>query len=575
MSCKKCQEDLSIFHTEYTPDETFPEIVLDGENFFPEKSYNTNTGIIKCPTCHALWFIEEKAVYFDPRDSSGPPPRYEVNARILDLEETRILHNPSLENLLRISEKTFFYGFIEDYLSLFTEDLSHTLISYYEANQSILMPELSRPLAYWYEQHNGDALKTQWENSHPGSSILYQLDEHQRLLALEVLDTTKTLLVLEQDEEYQLLALDTQSKAILWQEKVPRFYPWMHLINPLIVAGNRIITIHLDPEENGPYIYRPNLIQMRDFEGKLLYEQALSWHFYEKSAFDSDGVEVNQGRIIHNFRLSIINDLLFFAHQDLLIAVSLSSGEIIMQTKFKNHELFTGKVYLREDGFFLAELYHGWVLLNPDLQILPENSYLGKPFPVFISPSGNLLYQNGTFFNPISNESIELTELYTYPLFYSDALFIAESEGITILSDDNEILGKVPFSVLQSFENADTYPKQSPFLISGYALWLSSEEEIILLHNQGKVRSRKKFDGFPVAMGPVSDHLFYIFLFHSEKSVALEQYEVRMLDLDFKVVKQMNVLNPELFSFDSRGNLIIYENFQYDEAGSIRLIPLK
>jgi hypothetical protein len=48
-----------------------------------------------------------------------------------------------------------------------------------------------------------------------------------------------------------------------------------------------------------------------------------------------------------------------------------------------------------------------------------------------------------------------------------------------------------------------------------------------------------------------------------------------MLDLDFKVVKQMNVLNPELFSFDSRGNLIIYENFQYDEAGSIRLIPLK
>jgi hypothetical protein len=248
--------------------------------------------------------------------------------------------------------------------------------------------------------------------------------------------------------------------------------------------------------------------------------------------------------------------------------VDLETGKIISQVEFSKNELFTGNIRVRNDGLYLAELLHGWVLLNKNFRLLEDSYYLSKSFTVLSLSNGMTLYQNGLLLLPETGLKLELGEVKAHPLTNGKTVFVPLDDHMLIISEKGRILSKINFKAEDSFDAVRSDLKIKGFLSGDYYITFSEDDKIIISDINGKNHTWIKIDGYPVSLGSIDSERFYVFYFISN-SIDESRYYLEIYNYHLEKIHKQIVLNPDFFAFSPDGYFYIYERFIFEKNNGL------
>lgn len=496
MSCLFCKNGEKTFFRRVTLTEDrysydFPirDIVEHSTQVFPD--------IYQCKTCGEFWVIQSRGTG-DPR--STYPEFYVQEAKLLEGKERDLVQNPTLAKLLEVrfdENRILPYDFAVSCLQKIELKEKETLKKLYIQKSVELDSSVKYWLEKWFSENFPKEHKQIFEQGfHKDAVVLMELPEKTKTIESCGIDSDKIALWIEDKEgENFLYGVDVKDGSILWKTKVLPSFKTGPKISILFWMSGYLCSFHGVQETSFSLLDRPDVLMIHDLNGKKLGEFSLRFSCYEVDPTQER--DFSECRTVHNFEITISEDVLYFAKDKSVVAYDLLEQKEVWTLDLPGAEIFSGRALFDVNGNSIFITLKGICVFDPELKL--KAYWKSSAHPVLIDERMNLFYYYAKIENPQRNgliefkdkreSGVELTHfLNSPPLNFAEGYLFCFGYDKTYITD-------LEFNVLKTYDKTSTDilgPHKSPneivpsFVIEDGIVFAEDYRHVTILKRNGE-----------------------------------------------------------------------------------------
>jgi hypothetical protein len=503
-----------------------------------------NDGVYRCRDCSSVWSVRTGEMR-EPRDTY-PFGEY-LKAVKLEGDLLELAKKTNLENLLKVDyyAEAVPYGFTDHCVEAIGEKQPHELKSFYESLPENINDSFKRKLDKWYQEAYPEEYREMHNQGfYLGFEPLFRLEENQRILRLCFFDVDRFAFLVEDSSGdapvYLLIAYGLKDKKALWHGEIPhRPFEVNQHIKPL-QWNNDYLTVFQIRNLPAPGTYhelvKPDWLSIYDLEGNLIHERELKWKCYEVLATGERGYSEN--RTVHNFRMTILDNILYLGENNDLVAYDLANQEEIWRLPLQG-EVFSGGIQKESEETMTAFLLKGMIQVSPEGELKGTSI---QPFhPVFISAGFDFVSYYAQLYNALSGRKTQINTQSDYPIpetlkavpvQIGEILMLPCSRETVFVDAEYREVARYPFSVPDRLgPHAYGQKGTAPFQCNGYFVLPTADNFIQVCDVRGELFSEIACSGDPEKVFTF-DGLHIAVLARLEDFYGGEKFSLSVYDLD-------------------------------------------
>ena len=219
MACPYCKEKKESFKRSITATEendfyTFPidDILTPVIEVFPD--------LYKCNDCKTLWMIHTRGTG-DPRSTF--PEYYEQSAVKIASEIAKIIYEPTLNGILKLTKENLPYNFFSSVLQFISEKEKENLKELYLKQDPDLPSDAKNWLEKWFlSEFSEEYDKFKQSGFNEGALVHSVIEKNTNVLSSEFISLEEFVLFLEHEDnsQFELRCLNLKHTKVIWSNVV-------------------------------------------------------------------------------------------------------------------------------------------------------------------------------------------------------------------------------------------------------------------------------------------------------------------------------------------------------------------